>query len=324
MQRETSAGTCTVYLMIWLNKLGQRMLPPVYLEVRLAAHEIKLLCTHQSVNHLARDWHIEGWGSALISEAGICLNVRPLPPTAELNAGWESTQGDPQKRDDQFPHLFPPNEFTSFFKRMQIKVTVYPPQTKWCYQRMETKQWLKGTRRNCCLWFFGMNNIALSRMIALEDQPSLLYFAFRWKTRTHFITKTHTFGFALCLHSPSVYQTFLCFTVISFTWFFYPFSSFHFLPLLFPFILLFFLSACQRGNWKQRWNPLIELFLIHAVFPCKYAAVECKQVNAAAGWSRRAHVGDVGYRWDTAQSQHSFLSHFSCHSKPKHTSSQQS
>lgn len=122
MQRETSADTCTVYLIIWLNKLGHRMLP-VCLGVQLAAHEIKLLCSQQSVNHLATEWHIEGWGSALISYFGMCLNIRPLPPNVWIKHWQRVDSRQSTHREDQFPtcslqwiHVF--------FKRMQIKVTV--------------------------------------------------------------------------------------------------------------------------------------------------------------------------------------------------------
>lgn len=70
-------------------------------------------------------------------------------------------------------------------------------------------------------------------------------FSFRWKTQTCFITNTHTFGFALYLHSPSVYQTLLRFAVISFTWFS---SLFHFLSPFLSFHLSAYLGNENRGG----------------------------------------------------------------------------
>ena len=75
------------------------------LELRLAHHEIKLLCTHPSGSYLARDWHIEGRGGALISEAGICLNARTLPPNSWIKhrLGIDSRQSTNTR---PLPHLF--------------------------------------------------------------------------------------------------------------------------------------------------------------------------------------------------------------------------
>lgn len=115
MQWETSTGTGSVYLMIWMNKLGQRKLPPVYLEVRLAAHETKLVCTHQSGSYLARQWHMEGWGSVSIRGDGICLNV--WPPS--LRNCWESTQGTSQT--DDYSATCPHSEFFYFSKEWKSK-----------------------------------------------------------------------------------------------------------------------------------------------------------------------------------------------------------
>lgn len=59
IHRRTSTGTCTVYLMIWLNKVGQRVRLPVYFKVQLAGHELKLGHAYQSGYSLARDWRVE-------------------------------------------------------------------------------------------------------------------------------------------------------------------------------------------------------------------------------------------------------------------------
>lgn len=61
MQQETSSGTCTIYVPYdMIEQTRENILPPVHLEVRLAAHEIKLLCIPHSAGNLARDFHIQG------------------------------------------------------------------------------------------------------------------------------------------------------------------------------------------------------------------------------------------------------------------------
>lgn len=140
--------------------------------------------------------------------------------------------------------------------------------------------------------------------------PSFFWYFLSDERLIPVLSQTRTFGFALKLHSPSVYQTFPRFAVISFTWF----SS-----LLSPFIP----SVCMpcRAGGKQRWNPVIKLFFIHAVFPCKYEAIKCK-LNSAAG----RHRGFTHSQSDTAGTPHNptfvpvtFFLPF----KPKHTSYKQ-
>lgn len=274
------------------------MLPPVYFEVQLAAHEIKLLCSHQSGNYLARDWRIEGWGIGLISGAGICLNVWPLPPNSWIKhwLGIDSRQSSNRR---PLAHLFP-QWIHAVFQKNTNQSDCLP--TKWCYQRMRTMQELKGTGRNCCLWFFSMKNRVKQNDCNGTSAVSPA-FSFRWKTHTCFITNTH-----IRLQSPTVYQTFLRFAVISFTWF----SSLAF--------LLLHLSAC-RGNENRGGARRLNCSLF---MPSSRVNMEPSSVN----WIVQLVVtgsshGDVGYRWDTAQS-HTCSCHIFLPFKRKHPSSKQS
>lgn len=131
-------------------------------------------------------------------------------------------------------------------------------------------------------------------------------FSFRWKTRTCFITNTHTFGFALYLHSPTVYQTLLCFAVMSFTWFSSSFFLFLSFSLPFPFI-----PNENRGG--TRWLNC-SLFMLSSRVNVEPSGGNWILQLVAAESSH----GDVACRWDTTQSRTCFLPF-----KPKHTSSEQ-
>ena len=100
----------------------------------------------------------------------------------------------------------------------------------------------------------------------------------------------------------------LCRNVFQMIFFFSPLPSIPSLP--------------HAGEMKTEVrNPVIELFLIRGVLPCKYGAGECK-LKSAAGRHGAARNGDVGFRWDTAQScARSCLVFLPF--KPKHTSSEQ-
>lgn len=141
-------------------------------------------------------------------------------------------------------------------------------------------------------------------MIALEDQPFLLYFLSDERL-IPVLSQTHTFGFALYLHSPSVYQTFLRFAVISFTWF----SS----------LLSFHLSAC-RGyeNRGGTWRLNCSLFMLSS---CVNTELSCVNWILQLVVTENLH-GDVGYLGDTTQS-HTRSCHIFLPFNPKHTSSKQ-
>lgn len=227
----------------------------------------------------------EGWGIALINEVGICLNAWPFPPSGWIKHWLGIDSGEFSKRQP-VPHLLP-QIIHAFFQKNTNQSDCVP--TKWCYQRIRTMQQLKGTGRNCCLWSFSMKN----RMIALEDQTFLLPFLYRWKAHSCFITNTHIW---LCtLPSQS-----MCISNI-------PSDCCNFFPMIF-----FFFTLCMLGKWKQRWNLVIELFFIHAVFLCKYRAVKCK-LDSAAGCHREL-AWRCGIPLGYYTIPHSFLSHFSCHS----------
>lgn len=159
--------------------------------------------THQSGNYLARDWHIEGWGSALISKSGMCLNIRPLPPNSWIKHWLGIYSRQSTNRDDQFPTCsLQQIHFFFFFKRMQIKVTVS--------QQIDV---IKGWRQ-CGSWrklgeivVCGSSAWKTKRntMIAQEDQPLLLYFPPNERL-VPVLSQTHTH---LALHSTFTVQLYI-------------------------------------------------------------------------------------------------------------------
>lgn len=137
---------------------------------------------------------------------------------------WQSTN------KPSFLFLKWTNGRSVFFRRMKIKRTVS--------QKADLmKGWGHSLEvgRNGCLW---CRKTTVKHNVCRGGKKSLL--SVSDERFTPVLSQTHTFGSVLCLHSPSLYQTFLCLAVIYFT-------QFSLRPL-FPFIP----SFCMLGKWKQR------------------------------------------------------------------------
>lgn len=179
---------------------------------------------------------------------------------------------------------------------MQIKVSPHKSMLSKDKNNAVTKK--RKLSENCCLWFFYMKKQKAKQNDYNGRSDIFSVFSFRWKSHTHSITniRTHTW---LCT-PPSESKCISNIPALCCN-FFHMISFFHFLP---PFLSF---SFCMRGKWKQRWNPVIELFFIHAAFLCKYGAVKCKLNSADGrhrGLARRCEI-PLGYH----TIPHLFLSH---------------
>lgn len=248
---------------------------------------------------------LKRWGSALISSVGIYLSVWSLPPNNWIKQ-WLRTWFKAIHKQKAPPHLSMIScmfffVFCFFFPKEYKPKGLSPNKIMFRGLEDEEKAVAEGNWEKMML-------VVLSQ----EKQGSktewlrgkIIPFPctvcpLGYNTHTCFITNTH-----LALHSPSLYQTFLCFAVICFTWF--SVLSVSFIP-----------SFYMLGKWKQRWNPVIELFLIHAVNndPTKVSWILQMAVTESLH-------GNVESHWDTAQS-HTCSNHIFLPFKPKHTSSEQ-
>lgn len=131
MQRETSAGTRTVCLMIWLNKLGQRTCP-----FRTSASSPR---NQLSVRSPASWQEIDTrWARQCPDKWGwrLSANIWPPLPNSWIKHWLGIKLKAVHKKTTTFPHLFPFNEFMRFSKEYKSKGDRIA--TEWCYQRTRT------------------------------------------------------------------------------------------------------------------------------------------------------------------------------------------